>query len=103
MSRTVLQKMADRHEKKSASAFGGKLTSNSGAGWVHKGDHQTEDEVVECKATGKTQITIKAVWLTKVFREATARLKRPVVEFELGGEHYVILTRHNYLEMKHRG
>ena len=47
MARTVLQKMADRHEKKSADAFGGRLTSNSGAGWVHKGDHQTEDEVVE--------------------------------------------------------
>lgn len=101
MSRTVLQKMSDRQEKKSASAHGGRLTPRSGAGWVHKGDVSTSDEVIECKATGKTQITLKAAWLTKVFAEATAKLKRPVLEFELAGEQYVVLTRHNYLEMKH--
>lgn len=100
MSRTVVQRLADRHERKSATAFGGKLTPASGAGWVHKGDHQTADEVIECKATGKTQITIKAEWLTKVFREATARLKRPIVEFQLAGEHYVVLRRHDYLELR---
>lgn len=102
MSRTVLQKMADRQEKKSASAHGGRLTPRSGAGWVHKGDVSTQDEVIECKATGKTQITLKAVWLTKVFGEATRKLKRPVLEFSLAGEDYIVLRRHDYLELKER-
>lgn len=100
MSRTVLQKMADRQEKKTAQAYGGRLTPRSGAGWVHKGDVSTEDEVIECKATGKSQITLKAAWLVKVFGEATRKLKRPVLELSLGGEDYVVLRRHDYLELR---
>lgn len=100
MPRTVLQKLADRQERKAAEAYGGKVTPASGAGWVHKGDVQTEDELIECKATGKTQITLKAEWLRKVFLEAAARLKRPVLEFQLDGQEYVVLTKHSYMEMR---
>ena len=100
MARTVLQKMADLQEKKGATAYGGRITPRSGAGWVHKGDVQTADEVIEMKATGKTQITIKASWLRKVFLEATGRLKRPVLEFQLGGEQYVTLRRSDYLRLR---
>lgn len=99
MSRTVLQKMADRQEKRGATAYGGKTTPMSGAGWSAKGDVHTDVEVIEMKATGKKQITIKAEWLQKVFLEATAKLKRPVLEFELDGQQYVTLTRHDYLEL----
>lgn len=102
MSRTVLQKMSDRQEKKTATAYGGRVTPRSGAGWVHKADVHTEDEVIECKATGKTQITLKAAWLTKVFEEATRRLKRPVVELSIGGQDYVVLRRHDYMELRGR-
>lgn len=102
MPRTVLQKMSDRQEKRSAEAHGGRVTPRSGAGWVHKGDVSTEVEVIECKATGKSQITIKAAWLTKVFAEATRKLKRPVLELSLGGEDYVVLRRHDYLELQQR-
>lgn len=91
--------MADRHEKRGATEYGGRTTSNSGAGWVQKGDVHTDLEVIEMKATGKTQVTIKALWLQKVFLEATAKLKRPVLDLELAGEHYVVLTRHDYLEL----
>lgn len=98
----MMQKLSDRHEKKAAKVYGGRLTSNSGAGWVDKGDVQTEDEVIECKATGKTQITLKAAWLEKVFREAAGRLKRPVLEFQLHGVEYVVLTRHSYMEMREK-
>lgn len=100
VSRTVLQKMADRQERKTAAAHGGRLTPRSGAGWVHKGDVSTEDEVIECKATGKTQITLKASWLEKVFNEAVRKLKRPVLEIELNGVSYVVLNRHHYIELK---
>lgn len=103
MSRTLVQKMADRQEKRGARVYGGRVTSRSGAGWSDKADVHTQDEVIEMKATGKTQITIKAVWLKKIFLEATAKLKRPVLEFELDGEQYVILTRHNYLELRDHG
>ena len=100
MSRTLVQKMSDLQEKKGAKAYGGRATPRSGAGWVHKADVQTADEVIEMKATGKTQVTIRAVWLVKIFLEATARLKRPVLELELAGEHYVVLRRHDYLELR---
>ena len=100
MSRTVLQKMSDRQERLTAKAHGGRVTPRSGAGWVSKGDVHTEDEVIECKATGKTQVTIKAEWLVKVFGEATRKLKRPVLALSLAGEDYVVLTRHDYLELR---
>lgn len=95
-----MQRMSDRQEKRTAAAHGGRVTPRSGAGWVHKGDVSTEDEVIECKATGKTQITIKAAWLEKVFGEAVRKLKRPVLEIELNGVSYVVLTRHHYIELK---
>lgn len=100
MSRTVLQKMSDLQERKSAEAHGGRLVPRSGAGWVHKGDVSTDVEVIECKATGKTQITLKASWLVKVFGEATRKLKRPVLELSLAGEDYIVLRRHDYLELR---
>jgi hypothetical protein len=99
VSRTLVQKMADLQEKRGAKAYGGKTTPMSGAGWSAKGDVHTHVEVIEMKATGKTQITLKAVWLQKVFLEATAKLKRPVLEIELDGKQYVVLTRHDYLEL----
>jgi hypothetical protein len=92
--------MSDLQEKKGAAAYGGRTTPRSGAGWVHKGDVQTAVEVIEMKATGKTQITIKASWLRKVFIEATGRLKIPILEFQLAGEQYVTLRRGDYLRLR---
>ena len=100
MPRTLVQKMADRQERRGAAAYGGRTTSRSGAGWSDKADVHTEDEVIEMKATGKTQISIKASWLEKVFVEATAKLKRPVLEFELNGKQYVTLPREEYISLR---
>lgn len=92
--------MSDRQERRSAAAHGGRTTARSGAGWVDKGDVSTEDEVIECKATGKASISLKAAWLEKVFGEAVRKLKRPVLEFSLNDRDYVVLTRHHYIELK---
>lgn len=99
MPRTLVQKMSDLQEKRGARAYGGRVTSRSGAGWSDKADVHTADEVIEMKATGKTQITIKALWLQKVFLEATAKLKRPVLEFQLAGKTYIVLERAEYLSL----
>ena len=88
--------------------LGGKRHPGSGNG-SRKGDGRTSDgkwyenELVEFKRTGKTQITIKASDLEKISGEAAVTGRIPALVFELGGRHYVIHERGDWMEYRDRG
>lgn len=100
--KTEGQKQSQKHEKRLAKKIGGKRTAASGAFWSHKGDVRSSDLLIEHKYTGKKQTTIKSEVLKKIWREAILDGRTPVLGIHLDGEDYVVLSEHDFLEMREK-
>ena len=96
------QKQSRKHENRIAKRVGGKRTAASGAYWSRKGDVRSDDLLIEHKYTGKKQTTIKSDVLKKIMREAILDGRTPVLGIHLDGEDYVILTEHDFIEMREK-
>jgi Holliday junction resolvase len=96
------QKQSQKHEKRIAKRIGGKRNAASGAYWQRKGDVRSDDLLIEHKYTGKKQTTIKSEVLKKIVREAILDGRTPVLGIHLDGEDYVILTEHDFIEMREK-
>lgn len=96
------QKQSRKHENRIAKRVGGKRTAASGAYWSRKGDVRSKDLLIEHKYTGKKQTTIKSDVLKKIMREAILDGRIPVLGIHLDGEDYVILTEHDFIEMREK-
>jgi Holliday junction resolvase len=96
------QKQSRKHENRIAKRVGGKRTAASGAYWSRKGDVRSDDLLIEHKYTGKKQTTIKSEVLKKIMREAILDGRTPVLGIHLDGEDYVILTEHDFIEMREK-
>lgn len=70
----------------------------SGAGWVKKNDVRSEDLLIENKFTdNKKSYTIKNVDLVELTQRAVLEDRIPVLQFDLGGRHYVVLNENDFL------
>ena len=96
------QKQSRKHENRLAKKIGGKRTAASGAYWSRKGDVRSDDLLIEHKYTGKKQTTIKSDVLKKIMREAILEGRTPVLGIHLDGEDYVILSDHDFIEMREK-
>jgi len=96
------QKQSQKHEKRLAKRIGGSRNAASGAYWSRKGDVRSDDLLIEHKYTGKKQTTIKSEVLKKIMREAILDGRTPVLGIHLDGEDYVILTEHDFIEMREK-
>lgn len=96
------QKQSRKHENRIAKRVGGKRTAASGAYWSRKGDVRSDDLLIEHKYTGKKQTTIKSDVLKKIMREAILDGRTPVLGIHLDGEDYVILTEHDFIELREK-
>lgn len=96
------QKKSRQHENRIAKRIGGKRTAASGAYWSRKGDVRSDDLLIEHKYTGKKQTTIKSDVLKKIMREAILDGRIPVLGIHLDGEDYVVLTEHDFIEMREK-
>lgn len=96
------QKQSRKHENRIAKKIGGKRTAASGAYWSRKGDVRSDDLLIEHKYTGKKQTTIKSDVLKKIMREAILDGRIPVLGIHLDGEDYVVLTEHDFIEMREK-
>ena len=96
------QKQSQKHEKRLAKRIGGNRNAASGAYWQRKGDVRSDDLLIEHKYTGKKQTTIKSDVLKKIMREAILDGRTPVLGIHLDGEDYVILTEHDFIEMREK-
>lgn len=88
-----------KQEHDVAVRFGGKVNSQSGAGWIRKNDVTSETESIECKYTEKGSFTLKVADLAKAWVHATHAGKRMVFALEFIGskKRYVVLTEDDYL------
>lgn len=96
------QKQSQKHEKRLAKKIGGSRTAASGAYWQRKGDVRSDDLLIEHKYTGKKSFSVKSDVLKKIMREAILDGRTPVLGIHLDGEDYVILTEHDFIEMREK-
>lgn len=100
MARSEGQRQSQKHERRLASVFDGKVNAASGAFWFRKGDVRSDEYLIEHKWTGKTQFTIKSSHLEKIYREAILDNRVPVFGFHLNGKNWVILDEDDFLSLR---
>ena len=94
-----IHKASRAQERKTATAHGGRVQPGSGSTWNRKGDVKTKTTLIENKRTDAKSITLKAADLEKIWREAWAENRLPLLCFEVGGKGYVVLTDDDYLDL----
>lgn len=92
-----IRKASKAQERRTATAHGGRVQPGSGSTWNRKGDVKTKLTLIENKRTDAKSITLKAADLEKIWKEAWAENRRPVLGFEVGGKNYVVLPEDDYL------
>ena len=92
------QRRSKAQEEKTALLHEGQRCPGSGSGWARKGDVRTKLTLIENKRTDKRQITLKADALEKIWVEAWAEGRKPLLGFEIGGRRYVVQNEEDYLE-----
>lgn len=93
-----IQKTSKKQEQRSANLYRGSRNPMSGAGWVKKNDVRSEDLLIENKFTdNKKSYTIKNVDLVELTQRAVLEDRIPVLQFDLGGRHYVVLNENDFL------
>lgn len=98
-----------KQEKDGLKRYGGRGHGGSGSGWAYRHDgHTSEQEeravssgvLFEFKTVlgGKKQITVKYDDLRSVELEAIRQGRMPVLQIEVAGRRYVILTDEDFIE-----
>lgn len=97
-----------KQENEVLGSLGGKRHGGSGAAWSRKGDgrvngaHWTDPNhaLVECKMTGKKQITIKADVVEKIVTEAVLEGRVALLGIRLNGRDYILMEQPDYEELR---
>lgn len=98
VDRAIL-KASRKQEERTAKEYRGSRNAGSGSGWIRKNDVRSEEFLIENKLTtnGKSY-TVKFVDLRDLEKRAILDNRTPVLQFDLGGKSYVILTNDDFLE-----
>lgn len=97
------KKMSVAQEKRTAQTYGGSVNAMSGAGWMRKADVRAPDLLIENKLKmdpNAKSYSLKAVDLRDLVKRARLEGRIPVLQLDLGGHRYVVLTEHDFLEMR---
>jgi hypothetical protein len=98
--RRALLKRSQAQEARTAKAHGGTRNAGSGNGWARKADVRAGRFLFENKiCAGSKQITIKLADLRLVAQQAAAEGRTGVLQFDLGGHSYVVLTEDDFTEL----
>lgn len=90
-----------QQEKNTALRLQGRVTPQSGAGWVAKNDVRTPTESVECKTTSSDGYRLTWKALKKASDAALLDGRRMLFEIEFQGHgKYVVLTSDDYEELR---
>lgn len=95
-----MKKKFQIHEKRDSKNFSGKMTPGSGSKSI-KGDVQTDDLLIECKCTEKSQYILKKEVLQKLKSQAFNIGKTPILSLEICDEKWMLIEAnflHNLLE-----
>lgn len=96
------QKRSIAQEKRTATSYKGSRNAMSGAGWVRKADVRTEDFMIENKLKMNPEAksySLKAVDLRDLVKRARLEGRIPLMQIDLAGHRYVVLTEDDFLEI----
>lgn len=99
---TDAQKKSIKQEKRTAESYKGSRNVMSGAGWVRKADVRTEDFMIENKLKmdpNAKSYSLKAVDMRDLVKRARLEGRIPLMQVDLAGHRYVILTEDDFLEI----
>ena len=80
---TLKNKLWYKLELKIAKLFNGKRIAGSGSLWPNKEDAETDDLIIQCKATENKSISIKQQDLEQLVKRAIIQHKIPLFVFHL--------------------
>jgi hypothetical protein len=95
-----IMKASKKQENRSANVYRGSRNAGSGSGWLRKNDVRAEHLLIENKLTTNAKsYTIKHKDLTELTQRAILDDRLPVLQFDLGGKHYIILNEDDFLTL----
>lgn len=93
-------KKSRKQEKQTADRYKGSRNAGSGSGWLRKNDVRSHEFLIENKFTDNTkQYTVKFKDLTELHQRAILEDRIAVLQFEIQGRRYVILTEDDFTWM----
>jgi len=100
MNQRRIMKVSKKQETRTADLYKGSRNAGSGSGWVRKNDVRSHDFLIENKFTeNKKSYTIKSVDLVELRERAILEDRTPVLQFDLTGRRYVVLTEDDFITM----
>lgn len=95
-----IMKASKKQENRSAKLYNGSRNAGSGSGWLRKNDVRTHELLIENKLTNNEKsYSIKSKELQELTQRAVLEDRVPVLQFDLGGRHYVILNEDDFQMM----
>jgi hypothetical protein len=94
--------MSAAQEHRTAERYRGSRNAGSGAGWVRKGDVRTQDFMIENKLKmdpDAKSYSLKAVDLRDLVKRARLEGRIPLMQIDLAGREYVVLTEDDFMEI----
>ena len=95
-----IMKQSKKQEQRTANTYKGSRNAGSGSGWLRKNDVRSIEFLFENKLTiNKKSITLKEIDLRELIERAITEDRTPVLQFDLAGRRYVVLTEDDFVEM----
>jgi hypothetical protein len=95
-----IMKASRKQEDRTAGLYKGSRNAGSGSGWMRKNDVRSHDFLFENKLTlNAKSYSIKHIDLRDLVNRAILEDRTPVLQFDLAGKRYVILTEDDFLEI----
>lgn len=92
-----IMKASKKQENRSAKIYKGSRNAGSGSGWLRKNDVRTHELLIENKLTNNEKsYSIKSKDLQELTQRAILEDRLPVLQFDLGGKHYVIINEDDF-------
>jgi hypothetical protein len=98
--RKRILRASKKQENRTADRYKGSRNAGSGSGWLRKNDVRSENLLIENKLTENAKsYTVKFKELDELRQRAILDDRLPVLQFDLGGRNFVILTEDDFLTM----
>ena len=95
-----IMKASRKQEDRSAKVYRGSRNAGSGSGWLRKNDVRSYKFLIENKLTdNKKSYSVKLQDMVELTQRAILEDRTPVLQFDVGGKHYVVLNEHDFITM----
>lgn len=92
-----IMRASKRQENRSAKIYKGSRNAGSGSGWLRKNDVRSHELLIENKLTNNEKsYSVKSKELVELTQRAVLEDRIPVLQFDLGGRHYVVLNEADF-------